>query len=97
MAFGGTRRIRCPRAGAPEVVTLAKSRSLAALVMTEGARGHRTGGSEDPPLQVAERTRYGWPTRRGVRQWRPSGKVKEHNEEQSLERVVDMEVSRKKD
>jgi hypothetical protein len=32
--------------------TTAKSRSLAALGMTQGARGHRAGGSEDPPLQL---------------------------------------------
>jgi hypothetical protein len=32
-----------------------------------------------------------------VRQWRPSVKVKEHKEERSLERLADMEVSRKKD
>jgi hypothetical protein len=32
-----------------------------------------------------------------MRQWRPSTKVKEHKEERSLERWVDMEVSRKKD
>jgi hypothetical protein len=32
-----------------------------------------------------------------VRQWRPAAKVKEHKEERSLERLVDMEVSRKKD
>jgi hypothetical protein len=31
-----------------------------------------------------------------MRQRRPSTKVKEHKEERSLERVVDMEVSRKK-
>jgi hypothetical protein len=36
-------------------------------------------------------------TRRGMRQWRPSTKVSEHKEERSLERLVDMEVSRKKD
>jgi len=29
--------------------------------------------------------------------WRPSAKVNEHKEERSLERLVDMEVSRKKD
>jgi hypothetical protein len=32
-----------------------------------------------------------------VRQWRPSTKVNEDKEERSLERLVDMEVSRKKD
>jgi hypothetical protein len=31
-----------------------------------------------------------------VRQWRPSAKVNEHKEARSLERLVDMEVSRKK-
>src|SRR5229473_5148784 len=41
--------------------------------------------------------KYGWPAFREVRQWRPSAKVKEHNEERSLERLVDMELSRKKD
>ncbi len=31
-----------------------------------------------------------------VRHWRPSAKVKEHKEERSLERLVDMEVSERK-
>jgi hypothetical protein len=41
--------------------------------------------------------RYGWPSWREMRQWRPSAKVNEHKEERSLERLVDMEVSRKKE
>jgi hypothetical protein len=47
-------------------------------------------------LRAWKAQRYGWPARRGMRQRRPSTKVKEHKEERSLERVVDMEVSRKK-
>src|SRR6266852_56029 len=43
--------------------TTAKSRSLAGLGMTRRARGHRAGGSEDPPLQLG--TRRGTDGRRG--------------------------------
>jgi hypothetical protein len=32
----------------------------------------------------------------GMRHWRPSAKVNEHKEERSLERLEDMEVSRRK-
>jgi hypothetical protein len=39
--------------------------------------------------------RYGC-SARGVRQWRPSAKVNEHKEARTLERLVDMEVSRRK-
>ncbi len=39
--------------------------------------------------------RRGWPEKRGVRHLRPSAKVKEHKDAQSLERRVDMDVSRK--
>jgi hypothetical protein len=35
--------------------------------------------------------------RGGTRHWRLSAKVNEHTEERSLKRLVDMEVSRKKD
>jgi len=42
-----------------------------------------------------KKQKCGWPERRGVRHWRPSAKVKEHKPERSLERLVDMEVSRK--
>src|SRR5216683_5997478 len=75
-----------------------------------GPRGRRAGGSEDPPLQPTgvERAEVGMaaafaskaaarPPHSKVRQWRASAKVNEHNEERSLERLVDMEVSRKKD
>src|SRR5712692_9785546 len=47
-------------------------------------------------LRAWKAQRYGCAAR-GVRQWRPSAKVKEHKEERSLERLVDIEVSRKKD
>jgi hypothetical protein len=33
---------------------------------------------------------------RGVQHWRPSAKVNEHKEARSLERLVDMDISRKK-
>src|SRR5229473_6145886 len=38
--------------------------------------------------------RRGWPEKRGVRHRRPSAKVKEHKDARSLERRIDMEVSR---
>src|SRR5229473_416393 len=88
----------------------AKSRSLptrsesaiAALGMTQGARGHRAGGSERPATTTAKSRSLAAPdcarqARDDTAHWRPSAKVNEHNEERSLERLVDMEVSRKKD
>ncbi len=48
-------------------------------------------------LRAWNAQRYGWSARRGMRQWRPSTNMKEHKEERSLERLADMEVSRKKD
>src|ERR1700682_5915140 len=47
-------------------------------------------------LRACNAQRYGWPTRRRVRHLRPSEKVNEHKEARSLERLVDMEVSRRK-
>jgi hypothetical protein len=95
--------------------------------MTQGARGHRAGRSEDRRYNGERRVplprddtgalggvalaglktrhynfrawraqRYGCAAR-GVRQWRPSTNVNEHKEERPVERLVDMEVSRKKD
>ena len=92
--------------------TTAKSRSLAKLGIrekqpaSEGGR-YRTPGAlgaialaglktRHYNLRAWKAQRYGWPTWRGVRQWRPSTNMNEHKEERSLERLVDMEVSRKK-
>src|SRR6266436_5259042 len=47
-------------------------------------------------LRAWNAQRYGWPSWRGMRQWRPSTNMNEHKEERSLERLVDMEVSREK-
>ena len=47
-------------------------------------------------LRAWKKQRCGWSERRGVRQWRPSAKVKAHKLERSFEGFVDMEVSRKK-
>src|SRR6266478_4662117 len=46
-------------------------------------------------LRAWNAQRYGWPSWRGMRQWRPSTNMNEHKEERSLERLVDMEVLQK--
>ena len=46
-------------------------------------------------LRAWKARRYGCAAR-GVRHWRPSTNMNEHKEERSLERLLDMEVSRKK-
>ncbi len=86
------------------VARAAKSRSLAclrrqaALGMTPGARGRRAGGSEDPPLQLAgvERAAIGMVDAAGSAALAAIDKCERTQRGAVLERLVDMEVSRKK-
>jgi hypothetical protein len=95
------------------VAAAAKSKSLAELGIREKQPASEDGRYRTPGALAAialaglktrhynfrawKAQRYGWSSRRGMRQWRPSTNMKEHKEERSLERLVDMEISKKKD
>jgi hypothetical protein len=62
---------------------------------TRSARGHRAAGLKTAATTGEKQVPRS--ARDDMAHWRPSTKVKEHKQERSLERLVDMGVSRKKD